>query len=408
MMLRKWMVAITLTTSALATAWPSSGQAQQGITPNEIVIGAFGPITGPVAYLGIGARAGLELAVSEINQNGGINGRKIKLLFEASGSAPAEFLASAKKLTESDKVFAIVMASGSIGAAASADYIREKGIITYNIIAATPKIHVPLSPNIFHGTSGPASVWAQATVDQLLSLKPPPKKVAMMFQTLSYHKAIGEGLKPLLAKAGVEVVTYEEFAADDRDFTGQLVSVRRARPDAVIAFGEGPPTAFLMKQAVESMGMKNLQWIISNSCITPEFPKIGGSAVEGARATWQFYQYHGEKRGDMPKWEANWRKLNTEAPGRPNYMDMAGYNGLYILALAIKNAGKDPTWKSVQAALESLKGATPSKFGPWASDLEPPQNFGPNDHQGNDRVFEVRVSGGQWRVDPSRVFVFDK
>jgi branched-chain amino acid transport system substrate-binding protein len=409
MIMRTWTLAIALVMSALAMTWPNSGQAQQGLTPNEIVIGAFGPISGPVAYIGIGARAGLELAVSEINQNGGINGRKVRLAFEASGSDPAEFLAAAKKLTESDKAFALVIASGSIGAAAAADYIRERGIIAYNIIAAAPKIHQPLSPNIFHGAAGPAAGYAKITVDQLLSLQPRPKRLAVLVETISYHKSVVEALKPRLQQAGVEIVTIQEFASGDRDFTGQLLAVRRAQPDAVLASGEAPPVAFVMKQAVEAMGMKNLQWIVASSAITQEFPKVGGPAVEGARSTWHNLQYHGEKAGDMPKFEAAWRKLNPNAPvGRPSYLDLAAYNGMYILALAIKNAGKDPTWKSVQAAFESLKDATPRKFGPWAADTQAPENFSSTDHQGNDRLYEVQVTGGQWKVNPNRVFYFEK
>lgn len=398
-----------LAAASLALALPLTAAAQQGITPGEIAIGAFGPISGPLAYIGIGARAGLELAVSEINANGGINGRKVRLVFETSGSDPAEFLAAARKLTERDQVFALVIASGSVGAAAAADYIRDKGIITYNIIAATPKIHTPLSPNIFHGAAGPAAVFAQATVEQLKALKPAPKRLAMLVETISYHKSVADGLKPLLQKAGIEVVTQQDFAPGDRDFTGQLLAVRRANPEAVLALGEAPPSAFLMKQGVEAMGMKNLQWVVSSSAITQEFPKIGGPAVEGAKSLWLFRQYHGEKAGDMPKFEASWRKLNPNAPvGRPSYLDLAGYNGMYILALAIKNAGREPTWKSVQAAFEGLKDATPSKFGPWAADIQAPESFGPTDHQGNDRFFEIAVSGGQWKVDPARVFRYDK
>jgi hypothetical protein len=163
-----------------------------------------------------------------------------------------------------------------------------------------------------------------------------------------------------------------------------------------------------MKQGVEAMGIK-AQWIVASSAITGEFPKIGGRATEGARSVWHNPQYHGENAGDMPKFEAAWRKLNPNAPvGRPSYLDLAGYNGMYMLALAIKNAGKDPTWKSTQAAFESLKDATPKKFGAWAADIEAPHAYGPNDHQGNDRLYEVQVTGGQWKVNPKRIFFFDK
>src|SRR5262245_32518014 len=127
---RKLFLGLGVTVAAIASMSPI-GHAEQGVTQNEILLGAFGPITGPLSYIGIGARAGMTLAVSEINEHGGINGRKIKLDFQTSGSEPAEFLAAAQKLIESDKVFALMIASGSVGAAAAADTIREKGIVSY-------------------------------------------------------------------------------------------------------------------------------------------------------------------------------------------------------------------------------------------------------------------------------------
>jgi len=403
--LRGVILAVTMVLTMLGLA--GQARAQQGVTNDEILVGAFGPITGPLAYIGLGARSGLELAVSEINENGGINGRKVKLIFETSGTSPAEFLAAARKLVQRDKVFALMIASGSVGAAAAADFIRESGVLTYNLIAATPKIHEPVTKNIFHGTSGPAAVYSNDSLQQMLALTPKPKRVALLVETLSYYKAVADTLKPLMAQAGLELVATEEFGAGDRDFTGQLVSVRRARPDVIMVQGDSAPTAFLIKQAVGSLGMKDIHWVVATSCITPEFTAIGGAAVEGAKSTWLFRQYHGETTGDMAKFEQSWKKLNPNAPAeRPNYLDLAAYNGMYVTALAMKNAGKDLTWASAITAFEQLKDATPSKFGPWAADIQAPETFGPNDHQGNDRSHEVVVKSGKWTVDTSRVFVW--
>ena len=51
--------------------------AVQGVTDDSILIGAYGPITGPAAFIGLGGRDGMNLAVKEINDAGGINGRKL-------------------------------------------------------------------------------------------------------------------------------------------------------------------------------------------------------------------------------------------------------------------------------------------------------------------------------------------
>ncbi len=99
----------------------------QGITDSEILIGGLGPFTGPLfGFIGGPGRDGLQLAFDQINATGRINGRHVRLVFE-DASTPAESVAAAKKLIENDKVFALILSSGSTGAAAAADYVRDRG-----------------------------------------------------------------------------------------------------------------------------------------------------------------------------------------------------------------------------------------------------------------------------------------
>jgi branched-chain amino acid transport system substrate-binding protein len=74
----------------------------QGVSTSEILIGAFGPLTGGNAWIGLSARDGLNLALTEINQNGGVNGRQLRMIFEGA-QTPGESVAAAKKLVEQDR-----------------------------------------------------------------------------------------------------------------------------------------------------------------------------------------------------------------------------------------------------------------------------------------------------------------
>src|ERR1700727_3798371 len=82
-----------------------AGADEPGVTPDSITIGAFGPITGPAAYIGLAGRDGANLAIKEINASGGINGRKLSMVFEDDGHSPTKALAAAKKLIDQDRVF---------------------------------------------------------------------------------------------------------------------------------------------------------------------------------------------------------------------------------------------------------------------------------------------------------------
>ena len=130
-----------LAAAAVLAAGTTGAAAQTtGVTDDTIRIGALGALTGATAFIGAPGRDGLTLAFDAINAAGGINGRQVDLVFEHAFT-PGESVAAAKKLVESDGVFVLVLASGSTGAAAAADYVRETGIPTYNIFRAPPPDH---------------------------------------------------------------------------------------------------------------------------------------------------------------------------------------------------------------------------------------------------------------------------
>src|ERR1700745_3990615 len=140
--------AVGLATGGLAglPPAPALADATQGVTDNEILIGALGQLTGPFAFIGAPGRDNSQMAIDHLNAAGGINERKLRLIYEHA-STPAESVAAAKKLVENDKVFVLIIASGSTGAAAAADYVRAAQIPTYNTVGGTPIIRAASAPH---------------------------------------------------------------------------------------------------------------------------------------------------------------------------------------------------------------------------------------------------------------------
>ena len=94
-------------TASFALAASAALAAEVGVADDTILIGAHGPITGGATFLGLGGRAGAELAYKEINDAGGIHGRKLKMIFEDDGFSPSRALAAVKKLVEHTNGFKI-------------------------------------------------------------------------------------------------------------------------------------------------------------------------------------------------------------------------------------------------------------------------------------------------------------
>src|SRR6202022_5171398 len=146
------------------------------------------------------------------NDAGAINARKWRLLLDHP-STPAESVAAAKKLVENDKVSALVIASGSTGAASAADYVRSAQIPTYNTVGATPIIREPFARNVFHGTIPPASVTGQAMIDIGFQAGATATKIGVLAGTYAFPQSHLAEIKPRLEERGGGEVVIEQVDA---------------------------------------------------------------------------------------------------------------------------------------------------------------------------------------------------
>ena len=134
----------SLTLAVLAVVGTGAAQAQsQGVSKTEVVIGSIQDLSGPVAAFGKQSRNGMQLRVDEINEQGGIHGRKLKLLVEDAGYDPKRAVLAAQKLVNQDKIF---LMAGHIGAAhnnAAMPVQFEKNVSNFLPITAAREMHEP-------------------------------------------------------------------------------------------------------------------------------------------------------------------------------------------------------------------------------------------------------------------------
>lgn len=371
-----------------------SVSAQQGGTEDTILIGALGPLTGGTAFIGAPGRDGMRLAVDAINENGGINGRKLELRFEAA-LTPAQSVAAAKKLVEQDKVFVLVLASGSTGAAAAADYVRSVGVPTYNVFGATPVIREPFADNVFHGAITDPRTSAAALIDRL-TRDGDPERIGLLAGSYAFPQANLSVIRPMLKERGFDV-TVETFDQNAKDFTAQLVSFLRADVDAVLVLGSFAEAGFAIKQAGQ-VGLGGVHWVVDGSAVNNAIVPIIGNA-DGILGYYNAPFYPGQDAEPMDRYLSLWRAAYGEPPqGRPNIYDLTGYGSVYVLAHAIDQADDDLTWGNLIASWEKVEGALPSDFGGY--DVVFPESFSATDHQGNDHLGTAVIQDGVWTVLP--------
>lgn len=387
-----------LVTAGFAGIGPRAALAQdvQGVTDKEIVIGALGQLTGPFAFIGAPGRDNMQLAVDKLNEAGGINGRRLRLIYEHA-STPAESVAAAKKLVENDRVFVLVIASGSTGAAAAADYVRAAKIPTYNTVGATPIIRNPFARNIFHSTIPEASITGQAMIDIAFQAVPNAKKVGVLAGTYAFPQSHLAEIKPRLAqRSGIETVV-EQFDAAASDFTAQLISFARQKVEVVLILGSFTEAGFAIKQAPEK-GLTNVRYVLDGSAVNNAIIPIIGP--ENAQITWGYFNapyFPTQDDGPMPEYRKLLvSKIGSLPQGRPNIYDLIGYGSTYVLAQVLQKTGRDLSWERLINTWETIKDAKPSDL--KGLDVIFPETFTPTDHQGNKKVSSARIVDNSWRV----------
>ena len=129
-----------LTTLALSA---TLANAQQGVSKTEITLGSIQDLSGPIAGFGKQARLGMLLRVDEINEQGGINGRKIKIIVEDSAYDPKKAVLAAQKLVNQDKIFMMVGHIGTAQNLAAMPVQFEKNVINFFPITAAREMYEP-------------------------------------------------------------------------------------------------------------------------------------------------------------------------------------------------------------------------------------------------------------------------
>jgi branched-chain amino acid transport system substrate-binding protein len=363
-------------------------RAEPGVTADTIKIGAFGPITGPAAYIGLGGRDGASLAIKEINAAGGINGRKLAMVFEDDGHSPTKALAAVKKLIDQDEVFAIFCVAGSNGTTGSIDFVRSNGRVMFVSFASAPAVTWPFSRNLFRGgtTEVPryGELYAEFISDHLKA-----RKIAIMSGREEYPKNEGDALtKQLQSWYGITPVKRVEFNLGDKDFTPQLLEIQQAAPQVIAFFGNPAEAAIAMRQARE-LGLSQ-PFFVGPTIVDQNFLSAARQSAEGATGFALVPFLPGSANPEMKAWEAKWRQEYPNQPiGRPNVFDILAYADIYVLADALKRAGPDLTTDKLIDALEKTKDY---RVGAIAS----PRSFSTKHHIGNLRLQAMRVKNGQW------------
>lgn len=228
--LRRWLLAPAL---ALAAVQPLLAQ-EQGVSDNEILIGEVLMLSGPAAFIGKSAYAGSKLAAAEINAAGGINGRKLRVLYEDDGYVPARSVSAMRKLIDVDKVFAITGTTGGSGVTAVMPVVEEKGVPTIVHVAPNPTVLNPRRANVF--MVGPDYDVAAYEGMRYLADKQGKRgaRFGLLYQNDDYGKGVQKGYQKAVADLKLTNVVEVPYQRGAKDFSAEALRLKEAGVEVLV------------------------------------------------------------------------------------------------------------------------------------------------------------------------------
>jgi branched-chain amino acid transport system substrate-binding protein len=268
-----------------AAATVAAFLAVTSVGAQEIRLGVIAGMSGPGTSYGIGIRQGAEMAVKEINDAGGIKGRKITLVVVDDASNPAQSVTAMQRLV-SDKVDVIVGGWGSSQVLANME-VAERAGIPYIVVGATnPKITTEKNKwtyRVIFTDSVQAEQIADAAVKRLGM-----KRIAVIHDANDYGVGNRDIFLSSLKKLGVEPAIVVSYQGTDKDFTAQLSRIREANADGVAVFGTIPAAPAIMNQA-RDLGIKG-RFIGTGGLANENLMTLAPKGSEGTVLTTYFHE----------------------------------------------------------------------------------------------------------------------
>lgn len=374
----------------------SQGELPQGVTDNEILIGMTGPQTGPTAIYDSNRKA-MESYFKYVNENGGVNGRQIKLIAYDDQGDPAKAVQAVKRLVEEDKVYALAGSVGAVANLASLDYYVDKGIPAIMLGTGAKGLVDPPKPNVLGLSVINYSVEAKVLLDYTVN-ELGAKKIAIAYQNDDLGKEGYGAVKESIADyPGVEIVEEVNFLTSDVEFSSQAQKLQNAAPDAILVFSSPNPAANL-KKAIHKIGMNDVSYVVCSvgANDTKMFDLAGEKVWNGTISAASIPMPY---LSDKPSLELFMKRFAEDYPNEPLVgVSQSGWGTAEVLVEGLRRAGDDLSWDNFIKSFYTMDKYTDAIFAGIS--------FNEKNHYGSTSLFMTEAKSGQI-VPISEVMTYD-
>jgi len=331
-------------------------RADPGVTDTEIKIGMWTPLSGPVALLGQSARDAVRLWAKEVNDKGGIDGRKINFIVYDDAASPQEAQTAIRRLIDQDQVFMLIAGSVSGSTLPVRQIITREKVPFVASISSNNNLMSPFSRYIFRIYAN-EDAQAYGIVQRMMEVEG-IKRPAIIYNSNDYGVGGYQIFEKLLKeKYKTPAAAAERYNQGDQDFTAQLLRIKAANPDGLLVYAFAQDASIVVRQAKE-LGL-TAKMFGGGGASTPLLQRGAGQAAVGFTSVLVVPEI--PESSPKPAVVEYRDKLNKDLypnglpPGRPSEYDTAAYAAAKITEAAIRKVGKNLSREAFVDALESIK-----------------------------------------------------
>jgi len=379
---RKSLVAGALA-GAVALGFAGIAQAEPGVTKDQILVGSSLDLSGPGAPIGVPMKQALDIGAQMINDHGGINGRKLKVITYDNALTVPKGLLAVDKLLHQDNVFAFLALMGNPLVQAAQKRIYDANRAIMFPIAPLTSLYDPPQRLLAAFLPDFSLEFAAGTKWAVESLH---KKRVCLLESQGMNTDVQQAVEKVLAGHNLKLVGHETYAFGAVDLSSQIARLKADNCDMVLLNSLVRDAASALREK-QKLGW-NADYLVAQSSTGQGLIALGGKASEGA---------YGLATGlpinmiwDYPVVKELDKRYQAAFDGK--HIDqgfIGGYEAIALFAEAALLAGPTPTTETLMQGLDKMK-----NFDPGVG--VPPMTFSEKQRLGSAHGYIIQVKGGEW------------
>lgn len=323
---------------------------------DEILIGEYGSLSGGTATFGQSTHNGILLATEEVNSNGGLLGKKVKIITEDDQSKPEEAKTAVLKLIKHNRVVAVLGEVASSRSLAAAPECQKSKIPMISPASTNPKV-TEVGDYIFRACF--VDSFQGEGMARFAKEKLKLGRMAILKDVKNdYSVGLADFFEKTFRQLGGEITAVQSYSEGDIEFRAQLTAIKGSGPkgsgpDGIFAPGYYTEVGLIARQARE-LGL-NIPMLGGDGWDSPKTVEIGGTAVNES-----YFSTHYSADDPAPKVQGFIEKYRKKYGKVPDAMAVLGYDAAELLFDAIRRAGTTESVKirDTLAATQNLAGVS--------------------------------------------------